>query len=127
VPLGRHQLQIFVAYNNYDNLSHSPSFDVSLEGIMVFSWWYPLTDDNSNFSAYSDLYACIHDSVATICFYRIGTDVPVIGALELLKVDDLSYISNVTGQNVIIVDYGRLMGISSSFSLGFDNVTDLGG
>lgn len=56
------------------------SFDVSVEGTVVFSWWYPLTDDNSNFSAYSDLYAYIHNGVATICFYSIGTDVQVIGS-----------------------------------------------
>ena len=78
---------MFVAYNNYDNLSDSPSFDVSVEGTVVFRWWYPWTDVNGNFSAYSDPYACIHESVARI--YSIGTDVPVIAALELLKVDDL--------------------------------------
>ena len=127
VPLGRHQIQMFFAYDNYDNLSHSPSFDVSVEGTVVFSWRYPWADDNSNFGAYSDLYAYIHDSVATICFYSIGTDAPVIGALELLKVDDLSYNSNVTGQNVILVDYGRLTAGNTSFGPGFDNVTDLGG
>jgi len=108
VPVGRYMIQMFFAYNNYDNLSHSPSFDVSVEGTVVFSWRYPWADDSDNYGAYSDLIAFIHDGSATICFYSIGTDAPVIGSLELLQVDDYMYQANSTGQNVIVADYGRI-------------------
>lgn len=127
VPVGRYMIQMFFAYNNYDNLSHSPSFDVSVEGTVVFSWRYPWQDDVNNFGAYSDLIAFIHDGSATICFYSIGTDAPVIGSLELLQVDDYMYQANSTGQNVIVADYGRITAGNAPFGPGFDNVTDLGG
>lgn len=118
---------MFFAYNNYDNMSHSPSFDVSVEGTVVFSWRNPWLESAANSGAYSDLYAFIHDGSATICFYSIATDAPVIGALEILQMDALSYGSNSTGQNVILANYGRLTGGNGSFGPGFDNTTDLGG
>lgn len=127
VPVARYMIQMFFAYNNFDNLSHSPSFDVSVEGTVVFSWRYPWADDSDNYGAYSDLYAFIHDGSATICFYSIGTDAPVIGSLELLTVDDAAYNSSSTGQNIILANYGRVSGGDSSFGPGYDNVTDLGG
>lgn len=127
VPVGRYMIQMFFAYNNYDNLSHSPSFDVSVEGTVVFSWRFPWADDSDNFGAYSDLIAFIHDGSATICFYSIGTDAPVIGSLELLQVDDYMYQANSTGQNVIVANYGRITAGDASFGPGFDNVTDSGG
>lgn len=127
VPVGRYMIQMFFAYNNYDNLNHSPSFDVSVEGTVVFSWRYPWTDASDNYGAYSDLYAFILDGSATLCFYSIGTDAPVIGSLELLQVDDASYMSNSTGQSVIVANYGRITAGNSSFGPGFDNVTDQGG
>ncbi|KAG0604290.1 hypothetical protein M758_10G159800 [Ceratodon purpureus] len=127
VPVGRYMIQMFFAYNNYDNLTHSPSFDVSVEGTVVFSWRYPWADETDNYGAYSDLYAFIHDGSATICFYSIGTDAPVIGSLELLQVDEASYMSNSTGQSVIVANYGRITAGDVSFGPGFDNVTDQGG
>lgn len=120
-------IQMFFAYNNYDNLSHSPSFDVSVEGTVVFSWRYPWADDSNNYGAYSDLVAFIHDGSATICFYSIGTDAPVIGSLELLQVDEGMYQANSTGQNVIVANYGRITASNAPFGPGFDNVTDHGG
>ena len=126
VPVGRYMIQMFFAYNNYDNLTHSPSFDVSVEGTVVFSWRYPWADESDNYGAYSDLYAFIQDGSATICFYSIGTDAPVIGSLELLQVDEASYMSNSTGLSVIVADYGRITA-GNSFGPGFDNVTDYGG
>jgi len=128
VPIGRHYISMFFVYDNYDLTQHSPSFDVSVEGTVVFSWRSPWLESTANSGAYSDLYAFIHDGSATVCFYSISTDSPVIGSLELLQVDPLSYASNSTGQNVILVNYGRLTAGNSSFGPGFDNVTtDLGG
>ncbi|XP_024385222.1 receptor-like protein 4 [Physcomitrium patens] len=127
VPVGRYMIQMFFAYNNYDNMSHSPSFDVSVEGTVVFNWRFPWSDDSDNYGAYSDLYAFIHDGSATICFYSIGTDAPVIGSLELLQVDDAAYNASSTGQNAILVNYGRISAGNSSFGPGYDNVTDFGG
>jgi len=115
---------MFFVYDDYDRQQHSPSFDVSVEGTVVFSWRNPWQDYFAQNGAYSDLFAFIHDGAATVCFYSIATDSPVIGALELLEVDELSYDSQSTGESVILVNYGRLTTGYESFGPGFTNDTD---
>ncbi len=124
VPNGRYFIRMFFVYDDYDRQQHSPSFDVSVEGTVVFSWRNPWQDYFAQNGAYSDLFAFIHDGAATVCFYSIATDSPVIGALELLEVDELSYDSQSTGESVILVNYGRLMTGYESFGPGFTNDTD---
>ncbi|KAH9541771.1 hypothetical protein CY35_14G083200 [Sphagnum magellanicum] len=124
VPNGRYFIRMFFVYDDYDRQQHSPSFDVSVEGTVVFSWRNPWQDYFAQNGAYSDLFAFIHDGAATVCFYSIATDSPVIGALELLEVDELSYDSQSTGESVILVNYGRLTTGYESFGPGFTNDTD---
>ncbi len=121
---GLYFIRMFFVYDDYDRQQHSPSFDVSVEGTVVFSWRNPWQDYFAQNGAYSDLFAFIHDGVATVCFYNIATDLPVIRALELFEVDELSYDSQSTGESVILVNYGRLMIGYESFGPGFTNDTD---
>ncbi|XP_048136617.1 receptor-like protein 4 [Rhodamnia argentea] len=41
LPPGRYYVRTFIVYDNYDGKSHSPSFDASVEGTLVFSWRSP--------------------------------------------------------------------------------------
>ncbi|KAH7427350.1 hypothetical protein KP509_10G040400 [Ceratopteris richardii] len=127
VPNGVYYVRMFFVYDNYDNETHAPSFDVSIEGTVVFSWgseaW---TEDNIKFGAYSDVFTPIEDSVATICFYSIGTDSPLVGALELVQVDPNCY-NKVLHENILLVNYGRFTGGSSSFGAGMSKETDITG
>lgn len=77
-------IQMFFVYNNYDNLSYFLSFDVFVEGIVVFSWWYFWVDDFNNYGVYLDFVVFIYDGFVIICFYSIGIDVFVIGFFEFL-------------------------------------------
>ncbi|KAH9312737.1 hypothetical protein KI387_027772, partial [Taxus chinensis] len=124
VPDGRYYIRTFFVYDNYDSRKHSPSFEVSVEGTLVFSWRSPWLDENAKLGAYSDLFAFIKDGEATVCLYSIATDAPVIGSLEIVQVDPLSYASPSFGNNVILVNYGRLTCGSNSFGPGFSNDTD---
>ncbi|KAL6010783.1 hypothetical protein ACLOJK_001225 [Asimina triloba] len=127
VPNGRYYIRTFTVYDNYDSKLHSPSFDVSVEGTVVFSWRSPWEEEISRTGAYSDVFAYINDGEAAVCFYSIATDAPVIGSLEIVQVDPLSYDSFTTGRDMILVNYGRLTCGSSSFGSGFSNDTDLFG
>ncbi|KAG9449570.1 hypothetical protein H6P81_009535 [Aristolochia fimbriata] len=127
VPNGRYYIRTFTVYDNYDSKLHSPSFDVSIEGTLVFSWRTPWPEDISKGGAYSDVFTFIRDGDATICFYSLATDPPVIGSLEIIQVDRLSYDSSTTTEDLILVNYGRLTCGSSSFGHGFSNDTDLFG
>lgn len=127
VPNGRYYIRMFFVYDNYDRQQHSPSFDVSVEGTVVFSWRAPWRPEIASSGAYSDLYSFIQDGAATICFYSIGTDTPLIGALELLQVDSLSYDAQTTGQNVILVNYGRIAANVDAFGPGYSNDSDQAG
>ena len=127
IPQGRYYIRMFFVYDNYDRQQHSPSFDVSVEGTVVFSWRDPWPGDVDRNGAYSDLYSFIQDGAATMCFYSIGTDSPAIGALELLQVDSLSYDAQSTGQNIILVNYGRVAASIDSFGPGYTNDTDEAG
>ncbi|KAM2330201.1 hypothetical protein ACFX1X_021064 [Malus domestica] len=127
LPSGRYYIRTFTVYDNYDGRSHSPSFDVSVEGTVVFSWRSPWSEDLARNGAYSDLFALVADSEADICFYSIATDPPVIGSLQLIRVDPDSYDAGSIGKNYILVNYGRLTCGSDQFGPGFSNDTDLFG
>ncbi|XP_010262930.1 PREDICTED: probable leucine-rich repeat receptor-like protein kinase At2g28990 isoform X2 [Nelumbo nucifera] len=127
VPNGRYHFRMFFVYDNYDGKLHSPSFDVSVEGTLVFSWRSPWKEDFSRTGAYSDLFAFVKDGEADICFYSIATDPPVIGSLEIIQVDPLSYDSSTTGDHLILINYGRLTCGSGSLGSGLTNDTDLFG
>ncbi|BFG16992.1 hypothetical protein CerSpe_032660 [Prunus speciosa] len=127
LPSGRYYIRTFTVYDNYDGKSHSPSFDVSVEGTFVFSWRSPWPEDLARTGAYSDLFAFVSDSEADVCFYSIATDPPVIGSLQLIRVDPASYNAVSIGQNYILVNYGRFTCGSDQFGPGFSNDTDLFG
>ncbi|CAM6091323.1 unnamed protein product [Calypogeia fissa] len=127
VPNGRYFVRMFFVYDNYDNKALAPNFDVSVENTVVFSWRYPWTGSIADVGAYSDLTTYVQDGELSACFYSLSTDAPLIGALEVVEVDPLSYDSPTTGQNVILVNYGRLTGGNTSFGAGLTNDTDVGG
>ena len=127
LPNGRYYVRTFTVYDNYDGKSHSPSFDASIEGTVVFSWRSPWSEDLARSGAYSDLFAFVSDGQADVCFYSIATDPPVIGSLELVQVDPLSYDSGEIGRDFILVNYGRLSSGSGQWGPGFSNDTDLFG
>ncbi|XP_050224092.1 receptor-like protein 4 [Mercurialis annua] len=124
LPNGRYYVRTFTVYDNYDGKSHSPSFDVSVEGTLVFSWRSPWGEDLSRDGAYSDLFTFINDGEADICFYSIATDPPVIGSLELRQIDALSYDAVNIGNSTILVNYARLSCGSTQWGPGFSNDAD---
>ncbi|KAK2981287.1 hypothetical protein RJ640_006988 [Escallonia rubra] len=113
-PLGRYYICTFTVYDNFDGKSHSPSFHLSVEGNLVFSWRSPWQEDVSRSGAYSDLIAFVSDGEADICFYSIATDYRIIASLELIQIDLASYDSVSTGNNTILVNYDRVISSSSS-------------
>ncbi|KAK2971536.1 hypothetical protein RJ640_017905 [Escallonia rubra] len=127
LPPGRYYIRTFTVYDNFDGKSHSPSFDLSVEGNLVFSWRSPWPEDVSRSGAYSDLMAFVSDGEADVCFYSIATDYPVIASLELIQIDPASYDSVSTGNSTILVNYGRLSCGSDQWGPGFSNDTDLFG
>ncbi|XP_043717052.1 receptor-like protein 4 [Telopea speciosissima] len=127
VPNGRYYIRTFTVYDNYDGEMHSPSFDTSVEGTLVFSWRSPWPETVSKSGGFSDLFAFVAGGEADICFYSIATDPPVIGSLEIIQVDPLSYDSSSTGNDLILVNYGRLTCGSNLLGSGFSNDTDLFG
>eukprot|EP00249_Psilotum_nudum_P012856 c24008_g1_i1 orf=962-2881(-) len=128
VPNGRYYIRMFFVYDNYDNKRHPPSFDVSVEGTVVFSWrsdsW---TDNNVRSGAYSDIIAFVDDGDATVCLYSIATDSSIIAALEIVQVDPECYSSQDTGTAVVLVNYGRFTGGNDYFGTGVSNDTDRAG
>ncbi|XP_057961135.1 receptor-like protein 4 [Malania oleifera] len=127
LPNGRYLFRTFTVYDNYDAKRHSPSFEVSVEGTVVFSWRSPWNEEVSRDGAYSDLFAFVKDGEADVCFYSIATDPPIIGSLEIVQVDPLSYDSASVGDNYLLVDYGRLSCGSNQWGPGFTKDTDLFG
>ncbi|KAJ6721094.1 CARBOHYDRATE-BINDING PROTEIN OF THE ER PROTEIN [Salix viminalis] len=87
LPSGRYYFRTFTVYDNYNGKSHSPSFDASVEGTIVFSWRSPWPENLARDGAYSDLFAFVKDGEADVCFYSIATDSPVIGSLEVRQID----------------------------------------
>ncbi|RVW65078.1 putative LRR receptor-like serine/threonine-protein kinase [Vitis vinifera] len=126
-PNGRYYVRTFTVYDNYDGKSHSPSFDLSVEGTLVFSWRSPWPEEVSQHGAYSDLFVYVNDGEADVCFYSIATDPPVIGSLEIIQIDAYSYDSATIGTDQILVNYGRLTCGSDQWGPGFSNDTDFFG
>lgn len=127
VPNGRYFVRMFFVYDNYDNKGQAPNFEVSVENTVVFSWRSPWNGIIASMGAYSDLHTFVADEEVAACFYSVATDAPLVGALEIVAVDPLSYGSAATGQDVILVNYGRLTGGNTSFGAGLTNNSDVGG
>ncbi|KAK3022827.1 hypothetical protein RJ639_046647 [Escallonia herrerae] len=72
----RYYIRTFIVYDNFNGKSHSLSFDLSVEGNLVFSWCSPWQEDVSRSSAYSDLIEFVSNGEADICFYSIATGLP---------------------------------------------------
>ncbi|PIN23682.1 Non-specific serine/threonine protein kinase [Handroanthus impetiginosus] len=126
---GRYLLRTFTAYDNFDGKAHSPSFDVSVDGTLVFSWRSPWPESVSRSGAYSDLFFYNDKPVVDLCFYSIATDSPVIGSLELTEIDPKAYDfkSAKNSSNYILVNYGRFSSGSDQWGPGFTNDTDVFG
>ncbi|XP_073031594.1 receptor-like protein 4 isoform X1 [Primulina eburnea] len=126
---GRYFLRTFTVYDNFDGKSHSPSFDVSVEGTLVFSWRSPWPESVSRSGAYSDLFLYLDDPDVDLCFYSIATDSPVIGSLELIQIDTNAYAFDYArnSSNYILVNYGRFSSGSDQWGHGFSNDTDFFG
>ncbi|PPR92848.1 hypothetical protein GOBAR_AA27823 [Gossypium barbadense] len=124
LPAGRYYIRTFTVYDNYDGKSHSPSFDASVEGTLVFSWRSPWPESLTRDGAYSDLFAFVKDGQLDFCFYSIATDPPVIASLEVVQIDPLSYNSAQTSDSYILVNYGRLSPGSSQWGPGFTSDPD---
>ncbi|KAL0424788.1 UNVERIFIED_CONTAM: Receptor-like protein 4 [Sesamum radiatum] len=126
---GRYLLRAFTVYDNYDGKSHSPSFDVSVEGTLVFSWRSPWPESVSRSGAYSDLFFYHDEPVVDVCFYSIATDSPAIGSLELTQIDPKAYSFEYAknSSNYILVNYGRFSSGSDQWGPGFSNDTDFFG
>ncbi|KAK4260879.1 hypothetical protein QN277_003942 [Acacia crassicarpa] len=125
LPNGTYFFRTFIVYDNYDGKSHTPSFDISVEGTVVFSWRSPWPELLSRDGAYSDLFAYVKDGEADVCFYSLATDPPVISSLELVQVDPSSY--NSAGNDLVLVNYGRLSCGTNSWGPGFSDDADLFG
>lgn len=124
LPNGRYYFRTFTVYDNYDGKSHSPSFDASVEGTLVYSWRSPWPESLARDGAYSDLFAYVTDGQADFCFYSIATDPPVIGSLQINQIDPNAYDAASIGHSFILVNYGRLTCGSPQWGPGFTNDTD---
>lgn len=127
VPDGRYYVRTFTVYDNYDGRSHTPSFDASVEGTLVYSWRSPWSESHARGGAYSDLLSYVSDGHLDVCFYSIATDAPVIGSLQINQIDPLSYDSASIGKDYLLVNYGRFTCGSNQWGPGFTNDTDLFG
>ncbi|KAK8936772.1 putative LRR receptor-like serine/threonine-protein kinase [Platanthera zijinensis] len=127
VPPGRYYVRTFTVYDNYDAKMRNPSFDVSIEGTLVFSWRSPWPEPVARSGAYADLLSPVSDGSADICFYSIATDPPVVASIEIFEIDPLAYDTATAGKNFVLVNYGRLSCGSSLFGPGFTNHSDLFG
>ncbi|KAH6834487.1 Di-glucose binding protein with Leucine-rich repeat domain-containing protein [Perilla frutescens var. hirtella] len=126
---GRYFFRTFTVYDNFDGKAHSPSFDVSVEGTLVFSWRSPWPESISRSGAYSDLFFYHNDSAIDVCFYSIATDPPVIGSLELTQIHPQAYTFEYAknSSNYILVNYGRFSSGSGQWGPGFSNDSDFFG
>lgn len=127
LPSGRYYIRTFTVYDNYDGKSHSPSFDASVEGTLVFSWRSPWQEDLARDGAYSDLFAFVDDGELDFCFYSFATDPPLIASLEVQQIDPLSYDPATVSSKYILVNYGRFSCGSNQWGPGFSNDTDVFG
>ncbi|CAL9180036.1 unnamed protein product [Musa hybrid cultivar] len=124
LPSGRYYVRTFTVYDNYDSKLRTPSFDVSFEGTLVYSWRSPWPEAAARSGAYADLIASVLDGAANLCFYSIATDPPVVASVELAAVHPLAYGSASTGTDMILINYGRLTSGGTLFGPGFTNDSD---
>lgn len=126
---GRYLFRTFTVYDNYDGKGRAPSFQVSVEGTVVFSYRSPWTENFARDGSYSDLIAFVSsDGEADVCFYSIATDPPVVGTLEIVEVDSAAYDSSSLGPGGhVLVNYGRLSCGQDQWGSGFSNDSDLFG
>ncbi|KAI0502477.1 hypothetical protein KFK09_017430 [Dendrobium nobile] len=127
VPPGRYYLRTFTVYDNYDSKMRNPSFDVSIEGTLVYSWRSPWPEPVARSGAYADLFFPAADGSADLCFYSIATDPPVVASIEIFQIDSLAYDAAIAGSDFVLVNYGRLSCGSALFGPGFTNHSDLFG
>ncbi|GFP96626.1 probable LRR receptor-like serine/threonine-protein kinase at1g51880 [Phtheirospermum japonicum] len=122
-------LRTFTVYDNYDGKSHSPSFDVSVRGTLVFQWRSPWSEPVSRSGAYSDLFFHHDEPAVDLCFYSIATDSPVIASLELYQIDANAYPFDhpQNSTNFVLINYGRFSSGSGQWGPGFSNDTDFFG
>ncbi|XP_020265245.1 putative leucine-rich repeat receptor-like serine/threonine-protein kinase At2g14440, partial [Asparagus officinalis] len=118
-PPSRFYLRLFTVYDNYDAKLRPPSFDVSVESTLVFSWRSPWPEPVDRSGAYSDLIVPASDGLVDVCFYSIATDPPVVSSIELFEVDPLAYDASSVGSDLVLVNYGRLSCGSELFGPGF--------
>ncbi|KAL8153337.1 hypothetical protein V2J09_011097 [Rumex salicifolius] len=123
-PSSRFLLRTFIVYDNYDGKSHPPTFQVSVEGTVVFTYRSPWPESLSRDGSYSDLFAFVSDGEADVCFYSIATDPPVVASLEVLQVDPASYEAPSLASRPILVNYGRITCGDDQWGPGFTNDTD---
>ncbi|CAO2830046.1 unnamed protein product [Amaranthus hypochondriacus] len=123
---GRFLFRTFTVYDNYDGKNHPPSFEVSVQGTVVFSYKSPWRESVAADGSYSDLIAYVPDDEARVCFYSIATDPPIIGTLEVIEIDSASYnFSSDLGNKTILVNYGRLSCGQHHWGPGLTNDTDI--
>ncbi|KAK9116067.1 hypothetical protein Sjap_015014 [Stephania japonica] len=127
-PAGRYYLRTFTAYGDYDGKLRPPSFDVAVEGTVVFGWRAPWPEAVRFSGAYSDLFVFVGDGEVDVCFYSIATDAPVIGSLEIVEIDSSAYDLSGDGdgedEDVLLVNYGRLNCGVDERGLGIDESID---
>ncbi|CAK8573078.1 unnamed protein product [Lathyrus sativus] len=126
LPSARYLLRTFTVYDNYDDKSRPPSFDVAFSGTIIFNWRSPWPESTAQYGAYSDIFVFLNTSLpADLCFYGFATDAPIVSSIELFPVDSTSYDSHSTGENLILVNYGRIScGSDDPWGPGFTNDTD---
>ncbi|CAI8585122.1 unnamed protein product [Vicia faba] len=126
LPSARYLLRTFTVYDNFDDKSRPPSFDVALSGTIIFNWRSPWPESTARDGAYSDIFAFFNTSLsADLCFYGFATDAPIVSSIELFPVESASYDSNSTGDDLILVNYGRIScGSGDPWGPGFTNDTD---
>ncbi|XP_042008988.1 receptor-like protein 4 [Salvia splendens] len=125
----RFYLRTFTVYDNFAGSSHSPSFDVSVEGTLVFSFRSPWPLSVSRSGAYSDLFFHHSDSTADLCFCSVATDSPLVSSIELTRIDDNAYPFNYdrNSSNYILINYDRFSSGSDQWGPGFTNDSDVFG
>ncbi|KAH9616676.1 hypothetical protein KSS87_020649 [Heliosperma pusillum] len=121
---GRYLFRTFTVYDNYDGKNHMPSFEVSVQNTVVFSYKSPWPESISSDGGYSDLLAFVDGTEANVCFYSIATDPPIIGTLEVIEIDPTAYDSATVGNDSVLVNYARLSCGQDQWGPGFSNDTD---
>ncbi|KAL9241967.1 hypothetical protein vseg_016017 [Gypsophila vaccaria] len=124
---GRYLFRTFTAYDNYDGKDHPPSFEVSVQNTVVFSYKSPWPESVSSDGVYSDLFAFVDGTEANVCFYSIATDPPLIGTLEVIEIDPTAYGATTIGNDSVLVNYGRLSCGQDLWGPGLSNDIDFFG